>query len=183
MSEFSNAEARRQPRSNIFVMATLASGSGSNPVKVRNLSSSGAMVEGASLPSIGQNVTLRRGSLHADAVIVWCGNGRAGLHFHCSITVAGWLPNGFNKSGQQGVDTVFQQLANEKRVGSLVPSNFPIGPGILTSAELLQIATDLESLAEALADDERVVALYGSKLQVLDLATQALQKVGATEKF
>ena len=68
------------------------------------------------------------------------------------------------------------------RVGSLVPSNFPIGPGILTRAELLQIATDLESLAEALADDERVVALYGSKLQVLDLATQALQKVGATEK-
>ena len=53
-------DVRREPRTNMFVMATIYADTGSAPVKVRNLSSTGALIEGEVLPPLGATVRLRR---------------------------------------------------------------------------------------------------------------------------
>jgi len=56
-------ELRVESRSNIFVMATIYAPGGSTPVRVRNMSRTGALVEAPVLPAAGSRVRLSRGSL------------------------------------------------------------------------------------------------------------------------
>lgn len=51
------------------------------PVKLRNLSADGALVEGDKLPVEGAEVVFRRQELTAAAKVVWVGGGRCGVSF------------------------------------------------------------------------------------------------------
>ena len=51
----------RPIRTNMFLMATIYAGGGSAPVKVRNLSLAGALIEGGRIPDVASEITLRRG--------------------------------------------------------------------------------------------------------------------------
>lgn len=159
-------------------MATISAASGSGPVKVRNLSSSGALIEGAVLPSPGVPVRLSRGSLTVTGEIVWHRDGRAGLHFEASIVVPDWLPNGKNGAGQQRVDELVQEAKRagptwRDSEGAEAHSRSP------TAAELLDLRAALVSLAEDLAGETAVVERHSSKLQTLDIAAQLLAKLAA----
>ena len=76
----------------MFLVATLYCGRASNPVRVRNLSATGALVEGAALPPAGTAVILRRGALEAPGTAVWSEGGKAGLAFDGQVDVSAWLP-------------------------------------------------------------------------------------------
>lgn len=161
----------------MFVMASLAARTGGGPVKVRNLSSVGALVEGGVLPEAGERVSLQRGSLHTDGEVVWCKNGRAGLRFTARVTVADWLPKGANQAGQQRTDSIFSTL-KERAAGSAARTDVvDLPPSPVTREDLSAIIRDLDALAEALADDDLVLIRYSSKMQVLDAANQALRKL------
>lgn len=173
-------DARREPRTSLFAMATLYAGLGSAPVKVRDLSSGGALVEGAAIPSPGTSVRLCRGSLHITGEIVWCRGQRAGLRFKSRLAVADWLPGGGVKTHQQRVDSIFQEAKASQ------PAHSPVSrhqqtpeSGRLGAVELTEIRTALESLADDLAADPHVVEGHMSKLQTLDIAAQALGKLAA----
>lgn len=63
-------------------MAAALELSGSSlPVKLRNLSADGALVEGEDLPVEGAEVMFRRQELSQPAKVVWVRGGRAGLQF------------------------------------------------------------------------------------------------------
>lgn len=172
------SQARREPRTNLFAMGTIYTDGGSAPVRIRNLSPTGAMVEGGVLPKPGAQVRLRRGSLEVQAKAAWCKDGAAGLRFDSPVTVAEWLPRGRALAPQQRIDDVFHQA----RVGAcyLTP-NEPANPtsSRLGALELMRIQQAIESLAIELASDPSVVARYATKLQVLDIAAQALGKVAS----
>jgi len=74
------SDLRVESRNNIFVIAVLDVDCGSTtPVRVRNLSQNGALVEASALPPVGTAVLLKRGSLCVDAQVVWVDQQRAGL--------------------------------------------------------------------------------------------------------
>jgi hypothetical protein len=101
-------ELRVETRSNIFVMAALyADGRSVAPVRIRNISRTGALVEGVELPLVGGKVRLSRASLSATGMLVWVEGAKAGINFDETVVVADWLPQGRRAFGQQSVDELF----------------------------------------------------------------------------
>ncbi len=85
-------EARRSQRFRVLLVATLLTTTGERIVKLRNLSATGAMIEGERLPAPGTDVLLRRGSLELFARLVWSEDKEAGLEFYEPLTQAElWL--------------------------------------------------------------------------------------------
>src|SRR4051812_48767645 len=118
------AEKRLGPRSNIFVTGTLYGAGGSAPVRVRNMSLNGALVEAEALPSVGSLVRLCRGSLSVMGEIAWVAAGKAGLHFSSAICVSDWLPAGQRGAGQQMAD----ELVHQARLGAFPASRQIVEP-------------------------------------------------------
>lgn len=166
---------RIEPRSNIFVIATLYTGSGSAPVRVRNMSRGGALIEGALLPPVGSPVRLCRGSLNITGHVVWLEQRKAGLRFDANVVVADWLPN-TKRAGQQLIDEVVHQARLGAGPGGAAPS--PVSPmaGALHD-ELLALSASLQRAAEGLAADSVVAACHSGPLQLIDMAAQALAKL------
>lgn len=172
-------EAQREPRTNVFVMAAIFAEAGSTPVKVRNVSSRGPLIEGAVVPPVGSRVRLCRGSLSVSAQIAWSRQGQAGLHFESTVSVVDWLPGGRAKSHQQRVDEMVQQVkASELAPTSLGDRQNPQSskPSAL---ELTQLTEAIESLADDLVSDPEVMKRHMLKMQTLDRALQTLRKLAA----
>lgn len=85
MDESSNVQNRRGRRSNVLMAASIELSGRSLPVKLRNLSSDGALIEGDCLPIEGAEVLFRRQELAMPARIVWNRGGRAGLEFRTQL--------------------------------------------------------------------------------------------------
>ena len=84
-------ESRGLARTHLFVAARLSFASGSSPVHLRNMSPSGALIEGPVLPSRGEPATLRRGSLEVIVKVVWTTGRKAGVSFLYPVHVADWM--------------------------------------------------------------------------------------------
>src|SRR6478672_3524325 len=82
------ADSRTASRSSLYLSAALHCDGSSWPVTIRNLSSSGALVEGATTASLGSRVELVRGGLIGRALVVWSREGRCGLMVSDLIDVA-----------------------------------------------------------------------------------------------
>jgi hypothetical protein len=81
MDVSNSPQNRRQRRSQVLMAAALEFGGASLPVRLRNLSAEGALVEGEDLPVEGASVVFRRQELCVAAKVVWMRDGRAGLCF------------------------------------------------------------------------------------------------------
>jgi len=179
MSGPDNSESRLATRTNLFVMAAIFAGLGSEPVKVRNLSSDGALIEGAALPQPGTQVRLCRADLNVEGEIVWCRDGRAGLRFNAPVAVADWLPQGAAKASQQRVDNLVQQFKTSGVAWAPSAALDEVPGKDISVTELNFLRTAIESLAEDLAADAAIVERHSSKLQTLDIVAQALGKIAA----
>ena len=163
----------------MFVLATITADQVSGPVKIRNLSPSGALIEGAALPAAGESLVLRRGHNAIGGKVVWCQGGRAGLRFEGQATVGDWLPAG--QSGQQSVDETFQSLKANAVAAPAERSAPPARP--FSAADLRQLARAIDALADDLAEDDAVVARHGARLQTLDIASQTLRKLAGPNRL
>ena len=158
----------RAPRKNLFLTATLAVGGVARAVRVRNLSASGALVEGAKLPATGVAAILQRGGISADCAIVWQVGGRGGLHFTTPIDLSDWVP-GASGDGQASVD--------RPATATPIPDASPdIDPGLLrrTADELAFVSRRLDALGSDLTNDVHVVMRHATSLQELDISMQIL---------
>ncbi|MXO86495.1 hypothetical protein GRI38_10710 [Altererythrobacter aurantiacus] len=165
---------RTAMRSSLFLMATIASETLSGPVRVRNLSNDGAMIEGAELPPVGKECRLRRADLSASGSIVWNSGRSAGIRFDRPINVMQWMPA--KSGGQQQVDAVVHQ----QRTSPAGSAAADASSGFLKkSEELSGLADMIDALADALSKDEAIVARHLERLQVLDIAAQKLRKLAA----
>ena len=165
---------RRAERVHLFLVATLYFDRVSNPVRVRNLSASGALVEGAVLPPTGTAVMLRRGALEAPGTAVWSEAGKAGLTFNGLLEVADWLPVKEAKP-QTRIDQVAFGL---KHAGTADPAAAAAGdasPMVAVMAELVAVQAQLGKLGDQLSLDAFVLANY-PEVQLLDAAGQRIAK-------
>lgn len=177
------AEARAAGRSNMYVGAILVCEATSAPVKIRNLAAHGALIQGVRLPEAGLAARLVRGSISAEAHVVWRTGNKCGLHFPEPTDVAVWLASRGSPQ-QQRVDSVVRLVRSGKN--SAVAAAYETGPetadlGQATGAShkqsLRQISLLLESLSDDFAEDASMLQAYGDKLQVLDLAVRKLNSL------
>jgi hypothetical protein len=175
------SEHRVDQRSNVFVVAALYSGDASTPVRIRNMSRSGALVEGAAFPAPGTEVRLSRGSLAIQGRVMWVEDRRAGLRFVGTISVPDWLPNAQKNPRQMHID----EIVHQAKLGvAPSPTGFAVqrrDPAAM-AADMLQLKDSIDRLAEDLAGDPHVTASHPSSLQILDVAAQALAKLSAELK-
>src|SRR5690606_32539453 len=61
----------RAPRKNVMLAASISASTVSAPVRIRNLSEAGAMIDGPALPDAGSTLMLNRLELSVTAVVVW----------------------------------------------------------------------------------------------------------------
>lgn len=176
------ADARGADRASIYLAASLYCDGSPSPVKIRNISATGALLESGVVPSVGALVQLVRGRLIVHGLVIWSAEDRWGLKFSGSVDVQEWRASPSNIE-QQRVDEVVRLV----RAGA-VPFPAPppahsrnpdeaADPAAQRSADLRRVSDLLEDLADALAGDAEVVARHGPVLQNLDIAMQVLAAV------
>ena len=72
---------RRSSRVRIELPAYAQTVSGRKDVRLLNLSTTGAMLEGPSLPAAGLDVVIKCGGTDAFGVVIWLRDGRCGIDF------------------------------------------------------------------------------------------------------
>src|SRR3569623_3167595 len=138
------------PRKNLLLAANVDAGSFSAPVRIRNLSETGALIDGTALPEVGADLTLRRLEIEVGATVVWRVAGRCGIRFAGKVSVDDWatgkrrMPTLFERS-QTGVDA--RQAAVRSGKFSLVADD-DVVPAASLAAEVLdgRIADELAEL-------------------------------------
>lgn len=185
-----DGQIARAPRKNLLLAATIEAGSLSATVRIRNLSESGAMLDGVALPNTGTKLVLRRAVIEMPATVVWQAGGRCGVQFDATtITVDEWVaglltPSFQGHKGQQRVDAIQQAL----REGAALPaesdgtaSAAPNGAALESrvAEEILYVQRLLDSLGEDLVEDPILLQRHARALQNLDRASQMLEHLGA----
>ena len=72
---------RRSRRSHVLMAASIEAAGSSTPVRMRNLSAEGVLIEGDDLPIEGTIVLFRKNDLKATGHVAWVKDNRAGIAF------------------------------------------------------------------------------------------------------
>lgn len=81
MDQSSASQNRKNRRSNVLMSASLELSGTALPVKLRNLSAEGALVEGDKLPVEGASLLFRKGDLSMAGTVAWVKGRQAGVSF------------------------------------------------------------------------------------------------------
>ena len=174
-------DERGANRASIYIAAALYCDGSPSPVKIRNISATGALLEGAVIPSVGALVQLVRGELIVHGLVAWTSDCRCGLKFSGCIDVQQWRAVRCN-SEQQRVDEVVR-LVKAGAVPLPVP---PLSqhrpqerhdPGAELSGDLQRASQLLDNLGGVLAGDVDIIERHGPALQNLDIAMQVIAVV------
>lgn len=85
LTEFFARGHRGEPRYTVLLTGTAITASGSLDVVIRDLSLSGALIQGRVLPGLGKLVILRKGPLEVSGRIAWREGNRAGVRFEHAL--------------------------------------------------------------------------------------------------
>ena len=171
---FLEKEGRIAARTNMFIAAAMHTEGVSTPVKVRNLSEGGALIETSVAPAAETLFTLQRGGLKVRGTVAWSTNNRCGLRFESTVNVRDWMAPPANL-GQVRVDAMVAQLRTSGL--SLVPSPSRTEADAEDRSEMLaRVAMLIEALGDELAADADTVSRHGAALQNIDRALQLLVK-------
>lgn len=184
-------EDRVAPRTNLLLAATAEVGGRSLPVRIRNLSETGAMVDGAGLPEAGMPLILMRGDLQVAATVAWAAGSRRGVRFGGPTPVSEWTggkPRTIDCTGlrdQRRVDAIQAEARADPASARALRSPEPAAPTPAVSPDLDKRLADelgyvqrlLEGLGDELIADLLLIQRHGKSLQSLDLVGQILGHV------
>ena len=85
MDESSTTHNRRSRRSHVLMAASIETAGAAMPVKLRNLSTEGALVEGDALPAVDSDVVFRKNELQLMGRVAWVTGRRAGIAFETML--------------------------------------------------------------------------------------------------
>ncbi|MGA9583183.1 MAG: PilZ domain-containing protein [Allosphingosinicella sp.] len=187
-----SVEDRVAPRTNLLLAATAEVGGRSLPIRIRNLSETGAMIEGAGLPEAGTALILMRGDLQVAATVAWAAGSRRGVRFGGPTPVNEWTggkPRAIDCTGlrdQRRVDAIQAEARAQPVTGRALRSNeapatSPASQDLdaRLADELGYVQRLLEGLGDELIADLLLIQRHGKSLQSLDLVGQILGHVAA----
>lgn len=175
------ADSRGAARASIYLAAALYRDGSPSPVKIRNISATGALVEGVAIPAVGSLVQLVRGGLIAHGLVAWSTGDRCGLKFSGCVDVQQWRAAPGN-SEQQRVDDIVRLVkagAVPLPLPPLGQASKPDDSGAELSEDLRRASELLEILGGVLASDADIITRHGPALQNLDIAMQVIDAVQA----
>jgi hypothetical protein len=162
----SEVENRTEGRANVFLTAVLDTAAASVPVRIRNISRQGALIEGTKLPRIGERIRLLRGSLVAPGTLAWEGQGHAGVNFDRQIDVDSWVRR-IGHAGQQQVDGIVAAIRRAEPVAQPEPQ-----PG---ASPLGALSLELDELCDRFASSSAFPLELSEDLLKLDVIAQTLR--------
>lgn len=166
-------EGRQQSRTHLFVAATLYADNESTPVTIRNMSQSGALIEGAALPEVGERIRLKRGHLYANGSIAWRVERKAGLRLDAAVHVADWMSRQVS-AGQERVDALMSIVKSDASPSGAKYAN--VNSRLSMEGELCQLRLELAELEKALLNDVIVVATH-PEIQTIDISIQRIDRI------
>lgn len=179
----------RAPRKNVMLAASIAADTVSAPVRIRNLSEAGAMIDGPALPATGSTLELRRLELSMAASVIWNRDGRCGLRLAAPIVVDDWIAGvrsvaSRSDLGQLRVDKIQSAI----RSGAVLPDPAPPPAAAAAeagaveqriAAELTRVKRMLDEVSDELSDDVDVLMRHEKALQNFDIAAMIVQSLAA----
>jgi hypothetical protein len=174
------ADNRRvAPRTFLMLAATVRCAAGFLPARIRNVSETGALIEGENLPVAGEAVSLSRGETEIDGVVAWAAGIRRGVHFCQPVAVEVWRAGKPVAPPSQGRVDLIQASV---RAGRSPPPGPPPGAeerwvGQLDARmgeELAFVQRLIEALGDELVADPAILHRHSQALQNIDLASQII---------
>jgi hypothetical protein len=179
-------------RSRVMLAATLLVRGVAMNVRIRNISETGALLEGDVLPEVGSTLLLRRGRHEVGAEVMWAQAGRCGVRFEGTIVVADWagVQAAAAQAGAAGAappplpSSLMPQAEAEDGCEALMPRR--------VAEELAYVQRLIENIGNELVSNPLIVHRHGRTFQDFDVASQILghlarvltadDRVGAAEK-
>lgn len=181
------SEQPRATRKNLMLAASIESAGSRAPVRIRNLSETGAMLDGAALPATGASLVLTRADIQVSANVVWCAGGRCGIRFdNVAASVDEWVAGKRAAvfAGQRGQARV-DAIQNAVRSGAALPAEPATGTATSTAElerriaeEIIYVQRLIDALGEELIEDPVMLQRHSRVLQNLDRASQVLEHLG-----
>lgn len=182
------SEQPRATRKNLMLAASIESAGSKAPVRIRNLSETGAMLDGAALPGPGASLLLIRADIQVSASVVWCAGGRCGICFdNVAASVDEWVTGKRAAvfAGHQGQARV-DAIQNAVRSGAALPADTAAAGTAISTAELerriaeeiIYVQRLIDALGEELIEDPVMLQRHSRVLQNLDRASQVLEHLG-----
>jgi len=159
---------RSEVRSNVFLSAVLETGSQNVSIRIRNISSRGALIDGPNLPAAGAKLLLVRGSLSARGHVAWREEGQAGISFDEAVNTSLWVARA-GHAGQRRVDEV---VAAIRRSDPLPPNSQPKQVQSLT-----ELSVTLDEICQRLATIGEISGPLGEELIRLDVLADSLRRL------
>ena len=166
-------ESRSSPRSNVFLTAALAGDGASRPVRIRNLSVNGALLEGYDFPQEGKKAQLRRGSLCVQGEIAWQNGKYCGLRFDHSILVQEWVKRA-GPEAQLRIDAAIEQLRSGAK-----KSYWP-EPALNRANSIRSIADELLQICERIASLPSMSVELAEELIKIEALARSLEQPSRT---
>lgn len=181
VSDNAAEQRQRDPRTNTLLSVAADLPNGSGMFRVRDVSSSGALLEGAPVPTVGDALVVHRHDRTLAARVVWVRGNRCGICFDQAVDVTWFIGRGWAGAApahQARVDTIQAQLrGNGTPLGAIADPQPASRNACQSVHEIGYVMRLLESLVDDLTSDAYVLGRYGQALQKIDVAQQALQKV------
>lgn len=186
-------DARRASRRKLLLAAQLDSDTVAGPVRIRDLSKTGALLEGAAFPPVGAALVLKRQALRIAGTVAWNSGTRCGVAFESIISVADWVAGvSSGEGGAQGQARV-DDIQAAVRAGTTPAATEPVaatsaledaapndgGLGRRIAGELSYVQRLLDDVGDALVEDPVLLRRHPSALQAFDLAGKILGHLGA----
>jgi len=186
-SPIEGSEQRRGHRSNLFLAAVIEAGGIESPVRIRDLSMSGARLEGPAFPAVGTRLMLRRQDVKIEATVRWIAGGRCGVAFDGQISVPDWVAgksSGGPAFGQAepGCSPAAPSAGSPSAEPTAAPGFDQAGLDARLAQELAYVQRLLEAVGAEFIRDPGIVARHGRALQGFDLADQILGHLSAVLK-
>jgi hypothetical protein len=176
----------RSSRTNLLLSGTIEARDIRSSVRIRNLSETGALLEGAALPKVGEHLVLRRLDLEIGATVIWSASSRCGVTFSGTISVDHWRAGSWVaprlSEKQEEVDRIQSAVRAGKgeNLHGILP-DLAVQTTIFTDKriadELLAVQQLLEKMGDQLSDDAGVVQRHSLTLQSFDQACQSLGRL------
>lgn len=179
-------DARLNPRTNTMLAASLEFDGEQHPVFVRNLSVTGALVEGRMLPLAGDRVVLYRDQHRVPATVIWASGNRCGLSFSAQVALDAMIKRprpGATASStphQARIDAIQRALRENRPVPAFDETETVVGASAIGKRlgdEIGYAQRLIETVNDTLSGDAYVLSRYGVILQQIDEAEQLLRKI------
>lgn len=167
-----DSDSRRAQRVNTLLAADALVGDTRWPVKIRNMSPLGAMVETSVKVDLNASIVLKRGILHAAGDVRWRRDGLFGVRFFEPAALKEWL----GVPTREAIALLHDGSAEDDQLSECVSDLVLIGR---VAEEIGYVERLISAVAAFLSEDAILRLRYCARIQELSMAADMLKQLSA----